>query len=291
MNLTRGSSYLPLPKWLAHKKAIMNLKNADQECFKWAVLVALRWEEINNNPERVSKLKRFEAEFDWTRTGFSVSFRDIKVFEFRNQISINVLAIEERQIYICRKGDNFEHTINLMLITKNDRKHYVAIKSLSRLLSSQNTKHKEREYFCTNCLQGFWEEHSRNEHIGYYKDNMSVRIEMPHKRPIVEYSDGQFQFKVLFIMHADFESILEPIQGPGNNPRILTTRGINVHIRSGWCVRSEFAYGEVKDPLRLYRGKDCIQKFCEHVIGEARHLYCSFPEKAMKPLTLLTLGF
>ena len=81
---------------------------------------------------------------------------------------------------------------------------------------------------------------------------------MPHKRPIVEYSDGQFQFKVPFTMYEDFEFILEPIQGPGNNPRILTTRDINIHVPSGWCIRSEFAYGEVKDPLKVYRGKDCI---------------------------------
>ena len=35
LNLTRGSSYLPLPNWLACKKAIINPKNEDQECFKW----------------------------------------------------------------------------------------------------------------------------------------------------------------------------------------------------------------------------------------------------------------
>ena len=85
-----------------------------------------------------------------------------------------------------------------MLITENNRKHHVAIKSLSRLLSKQNSKHKGKEYFFTNCLQGFIEEFSRNEHVGYCKDNESVRIEMPHKRPIVEYSDGQYQFKVPF---------------------------------------------------------------------------------------------
>ena len=33
-----------------------------------------------------------------------------------------------------------------------------------------------------NCLQGFKEESSRNEHIGYCKNNELVRIEMPHKR-------------------------------------------------------------------------------------------------------------
>ena len=50
LNLTRGSSYLPLPDWLAHKKAIINLKNSDLECFKWAVIAATRWEELNFIP-------------------------------------------------------------------------------------------------------------------------------------------------------------------------------------------------------------------------------------------------
>ena len=108
---------------------------------------------------------------------------------------------------------------------------------------------------------------------------------MPHKRPIVEYSDVQFHLKVPFIMYADFESILEPIQGPVNDLTTSSTRGVNNHIPSGWYIFSEFAYGEVKDPLRLYRGKDCVLKFCDHVTGEACRLYHSFPEKHMEPLT------
>ena len=166
LNLMRGSSYLPLPNWLAHKKAIINPKNEDQECFKWVVIAASRWEEINNNPERIAKLKRFEKDFDWSGIGFAVSAKDISKFEFKNQISINLLVIEGKQIYICRKRSNHERIINLMIIYKNNRKHYVAIKSLSRSLSSKNTKHKEKEYFCNNCLQGFKEESSRDELIG-----------------------------------------------------------------------------------------------------------------------------
>ena len=111
-----------------------------------------------------------------------------------------------------------------MLITENNCKNYIAIKSLSRLLSKQNSKDKEAQHFCMNCLQGFWEESSRDEHIGYCKNNESVHIEMRHKKPIIEYSDGQFQCKVPFIIYADFESILEPIQGPGNNPRKSSTQ-------------------------------------------------------------------
>ena len=105
LNLMRGSSYLPLPDWLTKKKAIMNPCNKDQECFKWAVIAASRWEDKDSHPERISKLKRFEADFDWSGIGFPVSVKDIKKFEFRNQISINLLSIEDRKIYICRKGE------------------------------------------------------------------------------------------------------------------------------------------------------------------------------------------
>ena len=33
--LTRGSSYIKLPDWLAKKKDILNPKNLDEKCFKW----------------------------------------------------------------------------------------------------------------------------------------------------------------------------------------------------------------------------------------------------------------
>ena len=108
---------------------------------------------------------------------------------------------------------------------------------------------------------------------------------MPHKNPIIQYSDGQSQFKAPFIMYADFESILELIQGPGNDPSISSTRGVKIHTPSRLCVYSKFAYGKVTNPLTEYRGPDCVSKFCKHIIAEARCLYKSFPEKPMEPLT------
>ena len=96
-------------------------------------------------------------------------------------------------------------------------------------------------------------------------------------------------------MYADFESLLEPIgRSPGpcgaiqessQDPSGPWTTAINNHIPSGWCVYSEFAYGVVQNPLTLYRGKDCVKKFCDHIIGEARRLYHPFPERPMNPLT------
>ena len=247
LNLTRGSSYIPIPAWLSRKEAIINPKNLDMKCFKWAVVAALKWKEIDPNVQRVSKLRRHD-DLDWDGINFPVSACDINRFESRNRISVNVLALDGKLPYICRKGGNYTRVVNLMLISDEDKKHYVAIKSLGRLLSKMNSKHNPSQHFCTNCLQGFAEQSSRGEHYIYCRSNESVQIEMPTKHPIVEYSNGQYQLKVPFIMYADFESILEPIQGARNNPNVSSTRGVNVHTPSGWCLQSKFAYGNIDSP-------------------------------------------
>ena len=292
LNLTRGSSYTPLPAWLSKKKAIINPKNLDMKCFKWSVIGSMKWEEIDRDHQRVSKLRRYD-DLDWDGINFPVSACDIKRFESRNEISINVLALDGKKPYICRKGGNYNRVANLMLIEDNEKRHYVAIKLLGSLLSMQNSKHNGSQHFCTNCLQEFAEQHSRDKRYAYCRSNESVRIEMPTKRPIVEYSNGQHQFKVPFIMYADFESILEPIQGTSNNLNISSTRGVNVHTPSGWCLYSKFAYaqsaggayGNIDNPLTQYRGSDFVEKFCEHIISEAKRLYTSFSEQPMIPLT------
>jgi hypothetical protein len=49
----RGKGHEPLPESIKRKKAIINMKNNDDECFKWAVTRALN--PINIHPERISK--------------------------------------------------------------------------------------------------------------------------------------------------------------------------------------------------------------------------------------------
>ena len=298
LNLMRGSSYVPLPDWLMKKKAIINPKNSDLECFKWAVIAAMNWEEIGNNPERVSKLRRYEGEFDWSDIEFPVSFRNINKFERNNEIGVNILAVEYKKIYICRKGRDYNRIVNLMLIAdveNPNKKHYVAVKLLSRLLSKQNSKHKEAQPFCSNCLNGFESEIIRDEHYEYCRSKDSVRVEMPTKDPIVKYADGQCQFKVPFVIYADFESTLVLVSGAPNNgpggagalphPEMSSTRGINVHQPSGGCMYSNFVYGKVTNPFKQYRGRDCVSKFCEMIMVEAKRLYESAPKKPMDKLT------
>ena len=57
-------------------------------------------------------------------------------------------------------------------------------------------------------------ESRRDEYQVYCENNEAIRVEMPREGSTVEFCDGQNQFKVPFLMYADSELILEPIQSP-----------------------------------------------------------------------------
>ena len=50
---------------------------------------------------------------------------------------------------------------------------------------------------------------------------------MPRKGSKIEFCDGQNQFKVPFIMYADFELMLEPIESPNPDPNQPYSQNVN----------------------------------------------------------------
>ena len=69
-SLSRGRSYIDSPEWLKSKKAKINSKNNDDKCFQYALTVALSYQNIKNNPERISKIKPFIDEYNWKEINF-----------------------------------------------------------------------------------------------------------------------------------------------------------------------------------------------------------------------------
>ena len=53
IGLSRGGSYIDSPKWLKDKKATINPENNDEECFPYALIVELNYQNIKNNPQRI----------------------------------------------------------------------------------------------------------------------------------------------------------------------------------------------------------------------------------------------
>ena len=59
-NPIKRSSYILLPKKLNGKKAIINMENDDQECFKWCIARACN--PVERNPSRITKILQKQAE-------------------------------------------------------------------------------------------------------------------------------------------------------------------------------------------------------------------------------------
>ena len=121
-NPLRGETWIPLPKELANKKAIINMKNKDNKCFLWCVLRALNpCEKDSQIVDKELKLKENTLNMDGIV--YPVSLKDINKFENQNPtISIIVLSYNEKdKVFLLRVSEYVymrEHDIVLMLIEK-----------------------------------------------------------------------------------------------------------------------------------------------------------------------------
>ena len=222
----RGETWIPLPKELANKHAIINMQNKDNKCFLWCVLRALDLKEKElekeeekrkyTNPQRINKkLKEKKNTLNMDGIEYPVSLNDIDKFENQNPtISILVYGYDGKSVYPLRSSDNTdrEHIIRLMLIEKDGVLHYCLVKNVSYLLSSQVSKHKEKSYFCDRCLNSFWCEKSLNKHLEYCSNHEAVKIEMSKKGDILKFENYYKGERLPFIIYADIESLIKPIQ-------------------------------------------------------------------------------
>ena len=90
------------------------------------------------------------------------------------------------------------------------------------------------------------------------------------KGKLLKFHDGQYQFKVPFMLYADFASILkqeDDKQQDTMNQIKTEQKGqtASTHMPSGWCVHSALAYIDVLHSMKTYHGKECVEMFVEHI--------------------------
>ena len=235
----KASSYIVLPKELKNKNAIINMKNEDNnKCFLWCVLRALNPKDTH--PERIDKdLKSKENTLNMEGITYPVDLKDIKRFEKQNlDISISVLGYsKEERIYPLRiskftkvkKEDERKHNIVLLLIKNGDNSHYCLIKNLSALLTSQVNNHKGKFYFCLNCLNGYDEEEKLNKHKEYCSEEESIKINMPPPNTYLKFKNFLYSEKAPFVVYADFESLVKPLNTCDPDPNKSYTKKYQKH--------------------------------------------------------------
>ena len=87
----KESSYIDSPEWLKNKKPKINPKDNDNNCFQYALTVALNYKYIKKDPQRISKIKPFINQYNSKEVDFPSEQKDWKKFELNNKsISLNI---------------------------------------------------------------------------------------------------------------------------------------------------------------------------------------------------------
>ena len=209
-----------------------------------------------------------------------VSQRHYNKVEKQNSIRINVFGYEDGQPFpINISKETFEDQMNLLLITKDEKKHYVLIKDFNAFMYNQS-KHKERKHFCMYCLQCF----SSIEILDAHRKDCIVingkqTIKMPNEdQNEVEFVNHRKQIPVPFVIYADFEAITKKnkkydVNESKDNSNVSYTKAYQTHIDCGYGYKVVcHYYWKLSKRSKIYKGKGAIYKFMENMLEEVE--YC-----------------
>ena len=237
----RGGTYLPLPADLAKKKAIINVKNKDNQCLKWALRAALFPPKDGRHAQRPSKYPVNDG-INYEGIDFPTPVKQIDKLEKQNpNLAINVFGWEKDTVIVYRisSKEKSVERINLMLIESRDIQHYCWVKRESALLFDKAINNKT--FYCMRCLTRFTRAHMLVEHEKYCNgvNGRPTKIDMPEEgENILAFQNHQKQMKAPYVIYADFESLVKKIQGCERDPEKKYksyTEKTEWHEACGYC--------------------------------------------------------
>jgi len=162
-----AGTFIPTPKWIASKHAIVNVRCFDDvNCFQYSVLAGMNVIKsgYGAHKSRPSQYRPYMSMLNMDGIQTPVPLSSIDKFEKQNpDISVNILYLDDRDIISIRSSKSINQ-LNLLMLTNEDNFHYTSIQSLSRLVGGR-TKHKSKGYVCRRCLHAFCKEDDLNEHL------------------------------------------------------------------------------------------------------------------------------
>ena len=166
------------------------------------------------------------------------------------------LLINLKIILTCDKQ------VILLIITNGEKWRYLTVKNLPGLLRGGITSIHKEDFYCLNCFHSYRTKNKLEAHKKICENHNYCNVEMPTKNNnIIKYNQGENSIKLLFVVYADLECLLEKMSTCQNNPNESSTTEINKHIPSGYSIFTHFSFDQTKNKLDHYRGKDCMKKF------------------------------
>ena len=235
-------------------------------------------------------------ELSYDGIAFPVTQKQYNKIETQNSIRINVFGYENGQpfpIHISKEA--FKDQMNLLLITKDEKKHYVLIKDFNSFMCNQ-TKDKNKKHFCMYCLQCFSSERILANHVNNCSTiNGAQAINMPKQgENILRFNNFHKQLPVPFVIYADFEAITIKVQGCEQSEEMKKeknkrsyTEAYQTYEDCGSAYKVICCYDDkYSKPIQTYRGENAVYKFMEKMLEEVEYCKAVIKKQFNKPLVM-----
>ena len=199
-----------------------------------------------------------------------------------------------QRVWLRRRREKTLHElknpINKINLYIHHDNHYCVIKDLGRLVSAQLSKSDHGKDICLRCLNAFGrlrkkerqEDPERKSLLELHEEICSgqklQRSVYPNPGDTIKFRNYERLHDVPFVVYADFESFVSPIQYAEQDPSKSFTNKYQDHVPSGFCYvikcMDETVY-PTKTVLRTasYEGEDMGKLFVDTLREDLRPIY------------------
>ena len=171
-------------------------------------------------------------------------------------------------VYVSHQ--KLEDCIDLLMITNENKSHYVYIKDFNRFMCNK-TKCANKAHFCKYCLQCFSSEKVLAEHKETcLKINGKQTAKL--KSGLIKFKNHFKQLVVSFNIHVDLECNVKRVRSSDRNNNTSYTEKHQAHIPCSFAYKVVCVDDRFSEPVVLYRGNNMVYRFIEKFLKE--YNYC-----------------
>ena len=169
--------------------------------------------------------------------------------------------------YLSNQKSKSEKQVVLLMIQNGNIGSYLTVKKNISFIIKIVSKH----FYCLNCLHSFRAKDKLESPKKLCENKDFFNIVMISKETkTLKFNWYQISDKAPFIIYADFECLIEKIDGCKNNSENLSATKTGEHIAPGPSFSTILSFKIIENKHNVYRGKDWVQTFCkpfrEHAI-------------------------
>jgi len=138
-----GSSFIPSPDRIKNTHCCLNIQNEDELCFLYSIAASVIKIESKKHPYLAHHYREAINNFNIDGLTFPLPPNQIPKFEKQNgDYSVNVFHLDEETNTIMpmklTKEIKRKYHVDLLLISEEDKRHYILIRNLSGLFNDKS---------------------------------------------------------------------------------------------------------------------------------------------------------